>query len=90
MDYSCSRFIDNSAYFLTFASHVPAASEDRSPSLNTPVLSRAAQSPQPFAAFHPPAPGNNRLSLQHLLASAGSSPAAALDRFAGRRPDDPA
>ena len=38
-------------------------------------------------------PGRSRLALQHLLAAAGSSPAAAaaaLERFAGRRPDDPA
>ena len=37
-------------------------------------------------------PGRNRLALQHLLAAAGSSPtaaAAALERFAARRPDDP-
>ena len=38
-------------------------------------------------------PGRNPLVLQHLLAAAGSSPAAAaaaLERFARRRPDDPA
>ena len=38
-------------------------------------------------------PGRSRLALQHLLAAAGSSPAAAaaaLERFAGRRSDDPA
>ncbi len=37
--------------------------------------------------------GRHRLALQHLLAAAGSSPAAAaaaLERFAERRPDDPA
>jgi superfamily II DNA or RNA helicase len=37
-------------------------------------------------------PGRNRLALQNLLTAAGSSPAAAaaaLDRFAARRPDDP-
>jgi superfamily II DNA or RNA helicase len=37
-------------------------------------------------------PGRHRLSLRHLLAAAGSSPAAAAGatlRFAARRPDDP-